>query len=346
MTSPSVTIVVTQRERVSAMQEALESLYADTSRPFELIYVTGRLGGGARRWLETEAQRRGFLHIDAGRRLTPAEARNLGAIRATSAHVLFIENDVVVQAGWLDALLRCADETRADVVAPLTCEGRPLHTVIHYVGTADTNQATFGADGTGLRDYHEAFHLQGCERTAVADQLRRRRTLACEMHCFMVRRAFLEQIGYFDPMIVSKEYLDFSWGAEHAGAQMWIEPAAVVTFLIPSKADPVRARDLPDFLLRWSHQWQRRSHDALKAKWGLQETGYIAKRRAMADWRVVDHLAKPLLEKVPVLGRRWGFVTRGAKLVYPLLSLAGTAVFWRYERDRRRAEKRSWPAHA
>jgi len=143
-------------------------------------------------------------------------------MRATSAHVLFIENDVVVQAGWLDALLRCADETRADVVAPLTCEGRPLHTVIHYVGTADTNQATFGADGTGLRDYHEAFHLQGCERTAVADQLRRRRTLACEMHCFMVRRAFLEQIGYFDPMIVSKEYLDFSWGAEHAGRFLWV----------------------------------------------------------------------------------------------------------------------------
>jgi len=337
-----VSIVVTQRERVSVMGESLDNIYEVAGGAFEIIYVTGGLAGARRRWLRAQAARRGFTHVEAGRRLTPAESRNIGARRASGEFVVFVENDVIIRPGSIEALVACADATRADVVTPLTCEGRPLHTHIHHVGHEMQTQTLI--DGPeGQRDYNEVYYLQGLTTEQASDKLVRRRTQDCEFHCFLARRALLERVGYFDPDIVSKETLDFSWNVRRAGGDIWLEPEAVATFLIPSASDPVRLGDLPDFLLRWSAEWQGRSHDALKAKWGLGEAGFIAKRRKLEHWRIVDHVVKPALEKAPVLGRRWGFVERGVRLTYPVLALAASAMVRRYDRDRRRAPPTSGP---
>jgi GT2 family glycosyltransferase len=258
---------------------------------------------------------------------------------------VFAENDVVYQRGWLNALIACADETGADMVAPLTCEGRPLHTIIHHVGTVESNQDTFSDSAANERDFDEDFFLQGRTLGEVEHLLVRRKTQSVEMHCFMVRRDLFDRIGQFDPDIVSKEYLDFSWRVTRSGGSIWLEPKSVVTFLVPSKADPVALADLPYFLLRWSRSWQKRSHDALKTKWGLTEDGFIASRRALADWRIVDHVTKPALERVPVLGRRWGFVARAAGVVNAALLAASNWLAWGYDRARR-AERPKAAAHA
>jgi hypothetical protein len=344
MTNPGagarVTIVVTQRERMSAMKEALDALYANTRGPFELVYVVGRIAGARRRWLTAEADKRGFRLVEAGLPLTPAESRNLGVAEARTEYVQFIENDVLPKDGWLDALVACADETNADVVVPLTCEGRPVHTIIHHVGLAD--ELAPGEDGVeaGRRDYRETLYLQGQTREVAAASLVRRRTRTCEFHCVMVRRSVFDRIGLFDPAVVSKEHLDFSWRLARAGCTIWVEPKAVVTFLVPSDNDPVKVADLPYFLLRWSPTWQRRSHDILKQRWGFQERGFIASRRRLADWRIVDHVVKPALRKVPVLGKRWGFVERSIPAVYPAASLAATLLAWRYDSSRNRASSK------
>lgn len=333
---PRVTIVLTQRERFSAMQESLDSLLENTPEPFKLVCATGRLSSRTRAWLKRQSQQHGFTHVEAPRALTPPEARNLGLAHADTEYVVFTENDVVFKSGWLGALIACADETRADVVAPLTCEGRPIHTIVHHVGSVETNRDTFEDAQDGEKDFHEEFYLQGRTRDDVADFLVRRKTRSFEMHCFMMRRDVFDRVGVFDPDIVSKEYLDFAWRLRQAGgASIWLEPKAVVTFLIPSKTDPITFADLPYFLLRWSQAWQNRSHDALKAKWGLAEQGFIASRRAISQWRIVEHVAKPTLEQVPMLGRRWGFVSRATSLIYAPLALGAAVMAWRYDRARR-----------
>lgn len=336
---PRITIVVTQRERTSAMREALEAIYAGASTSFDLVYVVGQHAGGDLRWIAGEAAKRGFRLIEAGRPLTPSESRNLGLAAATTEFVTFIENDVVPKPGWLDALLACADETGADVIVPLTCEGRPLHTIIHHVGPAD--EIAPGADGieAGRRDFHETLFLHGQTLEQATDHLVRRRTRTCEFHCLMVRRSVFARIGPFDPVIVSKEHLDFSWRVARAGLAIWVEPKAVVTFLVPSHNDPVKFADLSYFLLRWSPAWQRRSHDLLKQRWGFQEAGFISSRRQLADWRIVDHVVKPLLRKVPLLGKRWGFVEHGSHVLYPVVALAASMLVWRYDASHSRVEE-------
>jgi GT2 family glycosyltransferase len=331
-----VTIVVTQRERMSAMRETLEAVYENTEPPFDLVYVVGQQSGVRRRWLSGQAQKRGFRVIEARRPLTPAEARNLGAAEAQTEFVLFIENDVIPMRNWLSRMLACADEAGADAVVPVTCEGRPLHTVVHHVGGEDDTPPETDSR-TGSADFHEVFHEQGQDRSQVSAQLSRRRTSGCEMHCLLVRRTALEKAGPFDPEIVSKEYLDFSWRFAQAQLSFWIEPEAVVTFLIPSEDDPIRIADIPYFLLRWSPHWQKRSHDLLQQRWGLREAGFIGARRKLADWRIMDHLVKPALKAVPVLGKRWGFVDRGARLVYPLAAAGAEIMARRHSRLRRRA---------
>ena len=333
---PRVTIVLTQRERFSAMQESLSSLLENTPEPFRLVCATGSVSSRMRAWLKRQSQRHGFMHVEAPRALTPPEARNLGLQYADTEYVVFTENDVVFQSGWLSALIACADETRADIVAPLTCEGRPIHTIVHHVGSVETNRGTFDGAAEGQRDFHEEFYLQGQTRDEAADFLVRRKTRSFEMHCFLIRHDVFDRIGAFDPDIVSKEYLDFSWRLREAGGDsIWVEPKAVVTFLIPSKTDRVTLTDLPYFLLRWSSAWQNRSHDALKEKWGLDEQGFIASRRAISQWRIVEHVAKPALEQVPMLGRRWGFVSRTTSLMYAPLALGAAIMAWRYDRERR-----------
>ncbi|HKR89284.1 MAG TPA: glycosyltransferase [Phenylobacterium sp.] len=331
-----VTIVLTQRERFSAMQESLSSLLENTPEPFRLVCATGSVSTRMRAWLKHQSQQHGFMHVEAPRTLTPPEARNLGLQYADTEYVVFAENDVVFKAGWLSALIACADETGADVVAPLTCEGRPIHTIVHHVGSVETNQETFEGAPDGQRDFHEEFYLQGRTCDEVADFLVRRQTRSFEMHCFLMRRDVFNRVGLFDPDIVSKEYLDFAWRLRKAGGgSIWVEPKAVVTFLIPSRTDPITFADLPYFLLRWSQAWQNRSHDALKQKWGLAERGFIASRRAISQWRIVEHVAKPALEKMPMLGRRWGFVSRATALIYAPLALGAAIMAWRYDRERR-----------
>jgi len=337
-----VTIVVTQRERMSAMKEALEALYANTAPPFDLVYVVGQQSGANRRWLAEQAQKRGFRTIEARRPLTPAEARNLGAAEAQTEFVLFIENDVIPMRNWLSRMLACADEAGADAVVPMTCEGRPLHTVVHHVGGEGDAPPDTDND-PGSADFHEVFHEQGRDRSQVSAQFSRRRTSGCEMHCLLVRRTALEKVGPFDPEIVSKEYLDFSWRFAQAQLSFWIEPEAVVTFLIPSESDPIRIADIPYFLLRWSPHWQKRSHDLLQQRWALREAGFIGARRKLADWRIMDHLVKPALKAVPLLGNRWGFVERGSKVLYPLAALGAAIMARRHSSLRRRALDKDTP---
>jgi len=342
---PQTTIVVTIRDRLSTMPESLASLLENTPEPFELVYVTGKLPKRVRAWIDQEAAIHGFIHINGGRHMTPAESRNAGLACARGEYVVFVENDIVFETGWLSALISCADATHADAVAPLTCEGRPIHTTVHHVGPEQTNHDDFGDAPIGARDFDENFFLQGLTREEAAPMLGRRRTRYVEMHCFLARRDVLDRVGGFDPDIVSKEYLDFSWAVGAAGGAIWVEPKAVVTFLVPSESDPVQFGDLRYFLLRWSTSWQRRSHDALRAKWGFKEDGYIASRRNLADWRIIHHVVRPALAHVPVLGRHWGFVQRSVRVLSAPIMAASALFAWQYDRARR-TESTGSPAHA
>src|SRR5689334_2101214 len=111
LSRPDVTIVVAPRERFSATRQTLDALQRQTAGPFRLVVVDGGAPRPVARYLRDAASRGGFTLVGDGRRLSPDAARNVAFAEVTTPYAVFLDNDVVVTPGWLDALLACAEDT-------------------------------------------------------------------------------------------------------------------------------------------------------------------------------------------------------------------------------------------
>ena len=134
MQDPKVTIVVVPRERLSFAERCITSIYENTSVPFNLIYVSGGVPKQVRDYLEIESHRKGFRFLIDENYLSPNQARNLSLPHVKTKYLVFLDNDTLVTKGWLERLLRCAEETDASIVGPLYLIGEFERAIIHMAG--------------------------------------------------------------------------------------------------------------------------------------------------------------------------------------------------------------------
>ncbi len=272
---PAVTLVVVPRERFSRTEISLESLYRNTTEPFELIYVDGHSPRHIRKYLEGQASARGFRLIRLPHFLPTPRSRNIGLGQVETPYVVFIENDMLVEPGWLDALLRCAEETGAPVVGPLYLEGQPEERIVHMAG----GRAQF-EEPDGKRRFLEKHLLQGRRVSDVEDQLRREPTELVEFHCMLVRTDVLRQLGGFDEGLKNtSEHVDFCLAVREAGYQIYFEPTAVVVYVDPP---PFAWYDLPFYHTRWNDAWARQTVAHFGRKWRLDPDDSFLK--AKYEW--------------------------------------------------------------
>jgi GT2 family glycosyltransferase len=316
------TIVVTQRERFGMTEESLENLYANTETPFDLIYVDGKSPRKTAEYLREASERHGFTLIREERYLTPNQARNIALARTETDYVVFVDNDTLYTPGWLKALVDCADETGADIVAPLTCHALPAHETIHHAGGEYTDpdrlDAFFAADASE-RDFHETMygHNDKVADWQAEGRLRRRETQFCEFHVVLARRAAFDRIGPLDEaMLSTKEHLDFSMSVRAAGGTVWFEPASVVTYVFPNRHRPLEPADWPFFALRWSDDYGRRSLEHFLAKWNLNPPeGYVKSKRGIYAGRREQAILTPLMRRVPGLATRQTLLRGAVRLL-------------------------------
>lgn len=323
MTQPRATVIVTQRERFGMTEESLENLYQHTDTPFKLVYVDGKSPKKTASYLKDAAQRFDFKLIRKECFLTPNQARNVGLATADTDYVVFVDNDVLYSKGWLDALIRCADETGAAVVAPLTCHAIPEHTTIHHAGGDYTDPDRMDAffqenDGEG-RPFVEIMHGHNDKVADWQDRLERKETGFCEFHCVMARRSIFDRIGPLDEgMLSTKEHIDFSMSVRAVGEKVWFEPSSVVTYVFPSRARPLEAADWPFFALRWSDRYGRLSLEHFLKKWNLKpEPGYVKGKRGIYAYRRVQGILIPTMRKVPLLSKSRDLTEKAARMLSP-----------------------------
>jgi len=263
-TAPDVTLVLVPRERFQITRRSLESIYEHTGFPFALIYVDGGSPAPIRHYLEDQAVARGFRLIRTHRYLTPNEARNLGIAQVTTPYIVFVDNDVLVTPGWLEALVRCAEETGAWVVGPLYCQGELARGVVHMTGG---HAHIFEEEGA--RRFQEDHRYFGQPLPTVRPLLRREPCEMVEFHCMLVRSDVFSRLGPLDAGLKSAlENPDFCMSVRQAGGDVYFEPAAIITYLSPP---PLAWSDLPYFFLRWSDAWNRASLHHFREKWQLPE---------------------------------------------------------------------------
>jgi GT2 family glycosyltransferase len=116
MPETKVTLIIVPRERFSYTQKSLENIYQNTNLSFKLIYVDLNSSSQVKQYLEVQAQEKNFHLIRVNHFLAPNQARNLALKSVNTEYVLFTDNDVLVKPGWLEHLVKCADDTGAWVV--------------------------------------------------------------------------------------------------------------------------------------------------------------------------------------------------------------------------------------
>ena len=274
MNDTLATIVVVPRDHFGDTEESLESVLTHTERPYELVVVDGGSPPATEHYLRAAQVRAGFRLIRTEHALSPNRARNLGAAGARTRYLVFLDNDVVVTPGWLPPLVACAEETGASVVGPVVCEGRPLHTRVHFTGGEARVEGGASDEGRGhLIDIIEKDDAPGL----------RRRTGCAEFHCLIVRTADFARIGGLDERLLStRENIDFCMAVSAAGGSIWLEPRSRITYLYP---DPLHLSDVPYFALRWSDAWDRASFEHLREKWRLVHDDYFEQQYRILGWR-------------------------------------------------------------
>jgi len=292
-----VTIVMTARERYSLTEAALDSIVADTSPPYRLVYLDAQTP----RWLTDILAERAaewnleVVHYDEP--LWPQEARARFAASIDTDYAVFIDNDVEVEEGWLDALVRCADETGAGIVGPLYLWGDGLHAPkIHMAGGR-----LIEAPAEGGRVLDESHRLFNADPRLVRNELVRQPCDFVEFHCMFVRTTLLREPGFFDPSIrCVHEHIDVALQCVQRGHPVYFEPASRVRYLafVDYMLD-----DLPFFRQRWSIAEGEASIAAFARKWNVvnDDRSFGGVRSFLASH--VTH-ADPLLPDVAGVDRR------------------------------------------
>jgi glycosyltransferase involved in cell wall biosynthesis len=280
MNRPEVTIVVAPRERFSGTRLTLETLYRVTPPPFGLVYVDGGAPGPIRGYLRSQAKEKGFTLVRGRPYLSPNRARNLGFQGVDTKYVVFLDNDVVVAPGWLDALLECAEETGAWIVGPLYCVDRPFHTKVHMAG----GLAHF-EEKDGVRRFVERHLLMHRPVAEVRGGLAPGPTEQVEFHCLLARTDAMRQLGPLDERFLAapEVQIDLCLRARALGGGVWLEPAAIVTY---DRPPPLRLYDLPYYLLRWSEDWGRRGLEHFSRQWDLAaDDPYFERQLQFMAWQ-------------------------------------------------------------
>jgi len=248
--TPRVSIVIPVYNKVEYTLACLRSLAAHAgSTPFEVIVVDDassdataqRLAaiGGIR--VERNAGNLGFIG-----------SCNAGAALARGQCLLFLNNDTVVTAGWLEALLRCLDEApQAGLVGAR---------LVYPDGRLQEAGGIVFSDGSGWN--YGRFDDPTDPRYGF-----RREVDYCSGAAILLPRALFERLGRFDTRYTPAYYedTDLAFAVRAADLKVYVEPAATVVHFegITSGTDTATGTkryqvvNRDKFLAKWHEALQR-----------------------------------------------------------------------------------------
>ena len=297
MDSTLVSIVIVPRERFSTGPESLADVLSKTPAAVPIVCVEGNPPREVRRQLHAAGGAR-VAFVASPHYLSPNAARNIGLGRVQSRYVVFLDNDVWVEPGWLEALVACAEEEGADVVGPLYRQGRPEDREVHMAGGM-----AHVVVRNGRRRIRSSHDHQGKPLDEVLPLLSRAETELAEFHGILVRSAVIRRLGGFDEgLLNTREHIDFCMSVRQGGGTVFLEPASQLTYTRPP---PFAWGDLAFFSLRWSEDWTQRTLDHFFDKWDLdrQQIPHLKTWTKKQRYRFLD----PWYSRITAfLGRRIG----------------------------------------
>jgi len=208
--SLSVTIVVPTYGRPDAIREVLLSLKAQTlsSGDFEVVVVDNSPTGDARVIVEdTNKQGQGQVHYVHEPRTGLHHARHTGAREAKGEILVYVDDDVIVPEGWLEAMVRPYDDPQ------VACVGGKV--LPQWEAEPPVWLSEFGPNGSenlSILDMGDQFLELSWPQGVYG----------CNMS---VRRSVLYEVGGFNPDAIGDKRLIWLRGDGETGLQRKIYDA-------------------------------------------------------------------------------------------------------------------------
>ena len=211
--TPRVSIVMPVYNKFAYTAACLRSLAEHAGDiAFEVIVVDdGSVDATPKRLAEVS----GIQVVRNAQNLGFVGSCNAGAQRARGEFVCFLNNDTVVTAGWLDALVRCFDE--------LPDCGLAGAKLVYPDGRLQESGGIVFNDGSG-------WNYGRFEDPADPRFNFRREADYCSGAAILLRRALLRQLGGFDARYAPAYYedTDLAFAVRAAGKRVYVEPQATV----------------------------------------------------------------------------------------------------------------------
>ncbi len=273
---PLATVVIPVHGHFELTHACLRSIAGDpTFTDFETVVVDDASPDDTP---ERLAAIRGIRVIRLGSNQGFLGAANAGWQAARGRHVVFLNNDTLVQPGWLEALVRTARDPEVGIV------GAKL---VYPDGTLQEAGGIIWDDATGT-NYGRGEDPDDPRFTFVRD------VDYCSGACLLVRRQLLESLGGLDPAFAPAYYedTDLCFAARRLGYRVLYQPDAVVVHVEGASHGTDETKGMK------RHQRVNRSRFALKWRDELPRHGTKASvSTRLAAWRarsgrvlVVDHI--------------------------------------------------------
>ena len=270
---PSVSIVISPRERYGCIDECLQSLFATISEEVVVhVFDPGSPNQVKENLRALQRQRPFELHL-LDYPIKPNEARNMGLDLVQTKYVVLADNDMVFVEGWLDHLLHRAVTDQADLVAPLIFAGSPLNTNIHHAG----GRLIVEQNLEGQLEVRESHQAMFAPLTQLDQLVPDSYNEVCEFHCFLGRTEFVKRIAPFDERMVSREQIDCALRAKYLSGKVRFERKAMVNYM-SDKA--YHESDLAYLSFRWADEHVNESLDAFIETWGVS----LDRSRILNQW--------------------------------------------------------------
>lgn len=248
-----IAIVVLVHNQLDDTKKCLESIRRHTNLPYELVVVDNGSTDGTEQYLEEIKTKWNSKHCRAIKvirhetNLGYAAGNNSGILASEGAYVVILNNDTVVTPGWLERLVRCADDDpRIGIVGPVSNNVSGSQ----QVESVDYDQTTL----EGLEEFAKKW-------AALHDRQIKPITRVVGF-CMLIKREVIETIGGFDPRfgIGNFEDDDFSIRAAIAG---YYSVVAQDCFIHHTGSRTFVGQKINHDAL------MRKNWDLFKAKWGI-----------------------------------------------------------------------------
>jgi hypothetical protein len=256
--APDLAVVLVIREKFGWTLECLRRICAETEPAFALYIVDCGYPPPVRAAMEAFLEGRPRVTwIHSPRPLAPGESLN-GALASVREPLLCqIQNDVLIEPGFLACLSGTLVASGCDIVAPLTLDQVPGGPRAPHRDADGGTRGIFVAEPGGVIAIFEGRRLP-----PEGDRIPVHRF---ETHALLLRTAVLRDLGPLPPLN-SREHLDLALRAWKAGCRVLFEPRAIATHVFP----PLHRFDVDFFRFRWDPGWARDSHARVKAGWKIR----------------------------------------------------------------------------